>query len=131
MNILFYVSILSALDVKFKFLMSWVKLTQFLVELSHVKLKIWATQLELSWKCEQLNLILIQIQNVNSKLNLIISLLVHDFLLFSFSHKFDLLFKELKYWRCNQDKILYSHSIIHAYFNEHLNRCDIMTKTSF
>ncbi len=67
-------SIFNFLDIKLKFLMSWVKLTQFSVELSHVKLKIWAIWLELSWKCEQLDLILIQVQNVNLKLNLMISL---------------------------------------------------------
>ncbi len=54
--------------------MSWVKLTQFSVESSYVKLKIWATRLKLSWKCEQLDSISIQVQNVNSKLNLMISL---------------------------------------------------------
>ena len=71
---LFYVSILSALDVKFEFLMNWVELTRFLVESSCVELKIWATQLESSWKCEQLDSILIQVQNVNLKLNSMISL---------------------------------------------------------
>ena len=50
-------------------------MTQFLVESSCIKLKIWAIQLKLSWKCEQLNLILIQVQNVNLKLNSIISLI--------------------------------------------------------
>ena len=46
--------------------MNWVELTQFSVELtqfsvesSHIKLKIWVTQFELSWKCEQLDSILI------------------------------------------------------------------------
>jgi len=71
---LFYVSIFSTLDVKFEFLMSWVELTRFLVESSRVELKIWATRLELSWKCEQLNLISIRVQNVNLKLNSTISL---------------------------------------------------------
>ena len=56
--------------------MSWVELTQFSVEFSHVKLKIWAIRLELSWKCKQLNSISIQVQNVNLKLNLMISLLI-------------------------------------------------------
>ncbi len=37
---LFYVSILNALDIKFEFLMNRVELTQFLVESSHVELKI-------------------------------------------------------------------------------------------
>ncbi len=68
------ISIFNFLDVKLKFLMSWIKLTQFSVESSHVKLKIWATQLELSWKCKQFNLISIWVQNVNSKLDLTISL---------------------------------------------------------
>ncbi len=36
-------SIFSSFDIKLKFLMNWVKLTQFSVELSRVKLKIWAT----------------------------------------------------------------------------------------
>ncbi len=67
-------SIFSFLDVKLKFLMSWVELTQFSVESSRVKLKIWATRLESSWKCEQLDSILIRVQNVNLKLNLMISL---------------------------------------------------------
>ncbi len=68
------ISVFSSLDVKLEFLMSRVKLTQFSVELSHVKLKIWAIRLELSWKCEQLDSILIWVQNVNLKLNLMISL---------------------------------------------------------
>ncbi len=68
------ISIFSSLDVKLKFLTSRVELTQFLVESSCIKLKIWATWLKLSWKCEQLNSILIQVQNVNLKLNLTISL---------------------------------------------------------
>ncbi len=67
-------SIFNFLDVKLKFLMSWIKLTQFSVELSHVELKICATQLKSSWKCEQLNFKLSWIQNVNSKLDLMISL---------------------------------------------------------
>ncbi len=71
-------SIFNFLDVKLKFLTNQVKLTQFSVKSSHVKLKIWATQLKSSWKCEQLNLISIQVQNVNLKLNLMISLLTAD-----------------------------------------------------
>ncbi len=67
-------SIFSSLDVKLKFLTSRVELTQFSVELSCVELKIWAIRLESSWKCEQFNLISIQVQNVNSKLNSMISL---------------------------------------------------------
>ncbi len=70
------ISIFSSLDIKLKFLTNQVELTQFSVESSRVELKIWATQLELSWKCKQLDLILIQVQNVNSKLDLIISLKV-------------------------------------------------------
>ncbi len=48
------ISIFSSLDVKLKFLMNWVKLTQFSVESSCIKLKIWATQLwiELNSKCQ-------------------------------------------------------------------------------
>ncbi len=57
-------SIFNSLDVKLKFLMSWVKLTQFSVELSCVKLKIWATWLESSWKYEQLDLN--QVENVSN-----------------------------------------------------------------
>ncbi len=68
------ISIFNSLDVKLEFLTSRVKLTQFSVESNRVKLKIWATQLESSWKCEQLNSILIWVQNVNLKLNLMISL---------------------------------------------------------
>ncbi len=49
------ISIFNFLDIKLRFLMSWVELIQFLVELSHVKLKICSTWLELSWKCEQLD----------------------------------------------------------------------------
>ncbi len=47
-------SIFSSFDVKLKFLMSRVELTQFSVESSHVKLKIWAIQLNLdsSSKCQ-------------------------------------------------------------------------------
>ncbi len=67
-------SIFNSLDVKLKFLTSRVKLTQFSVKLSHIELKIWATRLELSWKCEQFDLISIQVQNVNLKLNLMINL---------------------------------------------------------
>jgi len=54
-------------------------LIQFSVELSHVELKIWATWLELSWKCEQFNSISVRVQNVNLKLNLIISLRIYYF----------------------------------------------------
>ena len=68
------ISIFNSLDVKLKFLMSRVELTQFSVESSHVKLKIWATWLESSWKCEQFDSISIRVQNVNSKLNLMINL---------------------------------------------------------
>ncbi len=68
-------SIFNSLDVKLEFLTSRVELTQFSVELSRVKLKIWATRLKLSWKCEQLDSISIWIQNVNLKLNLTISLI--------------------------------------------------------
>ena len=68
------ISIFSSLDVKLKFLMNRVELTQFSVESSHVKLKIWAIQLKSSWKCEQLDFESSRIQNVNSKLNLMISL---------------------------------------------------------
>ncbi len=76
---LFYVSILNALDIKFEFLMSQVELIWFLVESSRVESKIWAIRLKLSWKCEQLNLILIQVQNVNLKLNSTISLIEQMF----------------------------------------------------
>ncbi len=68
------ISIFNSLDIKLKFLMSWVELIQFSVESSHIKLKIWAIRLESSWKCEQLDSILIQVQNVNLKLNSMISL---------------------------------------------------------
>ena len=78
------ISIFNSLDIKLKFLASQVELTQFSVELNRVKLKIWATWLESSWKCEQLNSMLIQVQNVNLKLNLMISLSVFIFNSFSF-----------------------------------------------
>ncbi len=68
------ISIFNSLDVKLKFLTNQVKLTQFSVESSWVKLKIWVTRLESSWKCKQLNSISIWVQNVNLKLNLMISL---------------------------------------------------------
>ncbi len=68
------ISIFSSLDVKLEFLTSRVELTRFLVESSHVKLKICSIRLESSWKCEQLNFESSWIQNVNSKLNLMISL---------------------------------------------------------
>jgi len=69
------ISIFSFLDVKLKFLTSQVELTRFLVELSWIKLKICSTRLKSSWKCKQLNFKLSWIQNVNSKLDLMISLL--------------------------------------------------------
>ena len=68
------ISIFSSFDVKLKFLMNQVELTQFSVKLSHVELNICIIQLELSWKCEQLDFKSSQIQNINLKLNLIISL---------------------------------------------------------
>ncbi len=54
--------------------MSRVELTQFSVELSWIELKICSIQLKLSWKCKQLNFESSWIQNVNLKLNLMISL---------------------------------------------------------
>ena len=69
-------SIFNFFNVKLKFLTSQVKLIQFSVELSHVKLKIWVIWLELSWKCKQLNSILIWVQNVNLKLNSMINLVL-------------------------------------------------------
>ncbi len=66
--------IFSSFDVKLKFLMNWVELTQFSVESNCIKLKICVIWLELSWKCEQLNFKSSRIQNVNLKLNLTISL---------------------------------------------------------
>ncbi len=69
-------SIFSSFDIKLEFLMNQVELTQFLVESDCIKLKIWATWLELSWKCKQLDSILIQVQSVNLKLNLMISLVL-------------------------------------------------------
>ncbi len=68
------ISIFNSLDVKLKFLINQVELTQFSVKLSHVELNICIIQLELSWKCEQLDFKSSQIQNINLKLNLIISL---------------------------------------------------------
>ncbi len=70
------ISIFNSLDVKLKFLTSWVELTQFSVESSCIKLKICSIQLKLSWKCEQLNFESSWIQNVNLKLNSMISLVV-------------------------------------------------------
>ncbi len=66
--------IFSFLDVKLKFLINWVELTQFSVESSCIKLKICLIQLKLNWKCKQLDFELSWIQNVNLKLNLMISL---------------------------------------------------------
>ncbi len=82
-------SIFNSLDIKLKFLMSWIELTQFSVESSRVKLKICSIQLksswkceqlnfESSWKCEQLNFESSWIQNVNSKLNSTISLITRS-----------------------------------------------------
>jgi len=68
------ISIFNSLDVKLEFLMSQVKLTQFSVKSSHVKLKICITQFKLSWKCKQLNFESSWIQNINLKLDLMISL---------------------------------------------------------
>ncbi len=70
------ISIFSSFDVKLKFLTSQVELIQFSVEFSYVKLKIWAIRLRLSWKCEQLDFESSWIQNVNSKLNSMISLFI-------------------------------------------------------
>ncbi len=70
------ISIFNFLDIKLKFLMNQVKLTRFLVESSHVKLKICLIQLKSSWKCKQLNFESSWIQNVNLKLDLIISLIM-------------------------------------------------------
>ncbi len=68
------ISIFSSLNVKLEFLMNQVELTRLSVESSRVELKICSTRLELNWKCEQLDFKLSWIQNVNSKLNLMISL---------------------------------------------------------
>ncbi len=68
------ISIFSSLDIKLEFLTNQVELTQFSVESNRVELKIWATWLESSWKCEQFDSISIQVQNVNLKLNSMISL---------------------------------------------------------
>ncbi len=68
------ISIFNSLDVKLEFLTSWVELIQFSVELSWIELKICSIWLKLSWKCEQLNFESSWIQNVNLKLNLMISL---------------------------------------------------------
>ena len=70
-------SIFSSLDVKLEFLTSQVELTQFSVESNCIELKIWAIRLKSSWKCEQFDSILIQVQNVNSKLNSMISLSIN------------------------------------------------------
>ncbi len=80
-NILFYVSILSSLDIKLEFLMSWIELTWFLLKLRQVELKICSTQLELSWKYEQLDFKSSWIQKVNLKLNLMISLILSDWVI--------------------------------------------------
>ena len=72
---LFYVSILSSLDIKLKFLTNWIELTRLLLESRWIELKICLTWLESSWKYEQLDSRLIQVQNVNLILNLMISLL--------------------------------------------------------
>ncbi len=69
------ISIFSSLDVKLEFLANRIELTQFSVESSRVELKIWAIRLESGWKCEQLDSISIRVQNVNSKLDLTISLI--------------------------------------------------------
>ncbi len=70
------ISIFSSLDVKLEFLTSRIELTQFSVESSRVELKIWATRLESNWKCEQFDPISIRVQNVNSKLDSMISLMI-------------------------------------------------------
>ncbi len=74
------ISIFNSLDVKLEFLTSRIELTQFSVESSRIKLKIWAIRLESSWKCEQLDLISIRVQNVNLKLDSTISLKLNYFL---------------------------------------------------
>ncbi len=70
-------SIFNSLDVKLEFLTSQVELTQFSVESNCIELKIWAIRLKSSWKCEQFDSILIQVQNVNSKLDSMISLSIN------------------------------------------------------
>ncbi len=68
------ISIFSPLDAKLKSLANRVELIQFPVGSGRIKLKIWATRLESGWKCEQLDFESSRIQNVNSKLDLTISL---------------------------------------------------------
>ncbi len=47
-NMLFYVFILNFLDIKLKFLMSWIELTQLLLKSRWNELKICSIQLELN-----------------------------------------------------------------------------------
>ena len=68
------ISIFSSLDAKLESLAGRVELTWFLVGSGRVGLKICSTRLESSWKCEQPDFKSSRIQNVNSKLNLTISL---------------------------------------------------------
>ena len=79
-------SIFNFLDIKLEFLTSRVELIQFSVELSRVELKIWATQLKLSWKYEQFDSISIQVQNVNLKSDLTISLINRSWMTFLSLH---------------------------------------------
>jgi len=46
------ISIFNSFNVKLKFLMSWIELTQFSIESSYIELKIYAIWLKLSWKCK-------------------------------------------------------------------------------
>ena len=85
------ISIFSSLDVKLEFWINRVELTQFSVESNRVKLKICSTQLDSSWKCEQFDFKSSWIQNVNSKLDLIISLSISLIRIFSASWKQKLL----------------------------------------
>jgi len=70
-------------------------LTQFSVESSHIKLKICSIWLESSWKYEQFDFKSSWIQNVNLKLNLMISLIIilNCISSFSYSDLTQILFK--------------------------------------
>ncbi len=71
---MFYVSILNALDVKFKFLMSQVELIWFLLGSRRIELEICSIRLESGWKCGQPDFGSGRIQNVDPKLDPTISL---------------------------------------------------------
>ena len=92
-------SIFSPLGVKLGSLAGRVGLIQFPVGSDRVELKICSIRLESSWKCEQSDFESSRIQNVNPKLDSMISLFflkLNDVLKLSFNHYLFLIFQKHK-----------------------------------